>query len=253
MLNRYLRKSAQVVVSLALIVLLVGDVVWAQSAIVYRSGKIKVTMPDGTVLVVGKKDPMPQIVSGVTIEIISGAIDVTGIDGFVQILAEGSLATVKPGGRLIASAKGKEKGVSFKVITDAVTVVSGNTATTIQAGQIARITYNKGDGTVQVKSIDGVISTTTGGVQALVPKNGVAKIKVDAKTRKVKISSVSGVIQVISSAGNIIKVDEDKATDIDGDDTLKDVPQEDEVDTGEIPLEDEPTEPEVPETSPYQP
>ncbi len=226
--------------------------VMAQSVIVYRSRSVKITKPDGTIISVEKGDPLPRIPSGSIIEVLEGALDITCLDGFVQVVVADSVATVEKGDRIIASLD--RDNARFKVVNGQVDVVTGNTTTTIKLMQVAMLRLDKRAGNVEVKSLKGTIETMTIGVIALIPKNAMAQISVASKTREVNVECLSGEIEVVSTNGEKMTLAKGKSVNISGFILGKiQTFGEDEADELDDIPEDEPTEPEVPEGSPHRP
>lgn len=225
--------------------------VLVQSAIMYRSGKVTITAPDGSIMKVEESDTLPRIASGSIVELLEGAVDITSTEGFIQVVAADSVATVLEGERLIASIKEGVAGASFKVVNEKVTVISGNSTTYLKKGEVVRINFNNKTGVVELSSISGIVEVVTVGVKAVIPQDAVAKIKVNAKTRKVEIVSLRGEIQVVALDGEVIRLAKAVSLKFTSSDsgTIQTFDEEPEA-AGFVP-DDEPPEPEIPETSPH--
>ena len=224
----------------------------AQEVITQRTGPIKITKPDGSVLTVGKEEALPDIPSGSTVEVLSGGIEVKPLEGFIQVVVGDSIAAVKAGDRATASMEPKKRMADFKVEAGQINIITGNTTTTVKAGQQVQIGLDRDTGVTEVKSIKGSIETVTVGVKVSVPQDAIAKISADAKTRNVHVESVNGYIVVTPIDGKVIMLA--KAESID-----TEAKAEGEIQTfaeAAVPLfvpVEEPAEPERPEASPFRP
>lgn len=214
---------------------------YAEDIITNRTGTIKITKPDGTVLTVGKDEPIPDIPSGSTIEVLDGSIDIAPTTGFIQVVIGDSAATVKAGDSVSASIDLETGMAGFKTASGEINIVTGNTTATVKAGQKALMGLDKRTGEVSIKSIKGVIQTVTIGVKTQVFEGGLAKINVDVSVRIVHIESFRDnvlltVVDVQGSPEGEIQTFIETSMEAD-----------------EIPLPEEPAEPERPEASPFTP
>lgn len=230
-----------------------SDIACAENAITSRTGTLRITRPDGTVLVVGKDESLGPIPSGSTVEVLSGSIDVAPTAGFIQVVVRDSVATVEAGNKVTASIEPKTKMADFQVYIGKVSVITGNTTSTINSGQQAQIVLDRITGIVNIRSIRGNIETVTAGVRALVMQGGIAWIGVNPRTREVRIDSMTGMVEVISPKGERFILARGESRDIQGSmvGEVLTFPGE----AVEMPalLVEEPPEPEVPEASPYRP
>ncbi|MFC1590683.1 hypothetical protein ACFL42_04245 [Candidatus Omnitrophota bacterium] len=131
-----------------------------------RTGTITITKPDGTVLIVGASDPLPNIPSGSVIEVLYGTIQVAPDAG------------------------------TF-------TIVAGNTTATVSGGQEAQVGLDVATGAAEVTSIVGTIQTETAGVQASVSTGSTAVISADATTGNVSVTATSGTVTVTGTDGSV--------------------------------------------------
>ena len=224
---------------------------WAQDAVTNRTGTIKITKPDGAVLVVNKDQSLPAIPSGSTIEILEGKADISPVEGFLKVIVSGSAAIVGEGEVITAFLDAKTGKADFAVVTGEIEVISGNTTVKLNGGQEAQVSVNKATGVAEIRSVKGQIETVTVGVKALIMQGGVAKIDADSKTKKVHVSSVVGELQLTSVDGRTFKVGQGESMESEA------------SATGEIQVfaegiemaapEEEPVEPERPEASPHRP
>ena len=224
----------------------------AEEIITNRTGTIRITWPDGVTLTFGKDEVLPEIPSGSTVEVLDGSIEVAPTEGFIQIVAGDSVATVEAGDRVIVSIDPRSQIADFRVVKGEVSIITGNTTTIVKAGQEAQIGLDKYTGTVSVRSISGNIETITAGVRAWIMQGGFAQIRVDSQTRMVHINSEDGMVEVVTLDGERIILARGESTDIQGS-MLGEVltfPAE-AVEAPALPAE-EPPEPEVPEASPYR-
>lgn len=247
----YLKKVCILLIFLATTIFFFQDGLNAQTTILSRTGTIKITFPDNTVLVIGKDDALPDIPSGSRVEVISGSIDIGPSAGFIQVVVGDSVATVKAGDILSASIDEKTGIADFKVRTGQVNIITGNTTTTLGADRQAQVSFDKVTGITTVKSIAGAIETVTVGVKAMIPEGAIAKIKADAKIRSVHVESVKGAINVVTIDGKAIELKEGEPMDTPGS-------AEGEIQTfaeeeGRFEPVEEPAEPERPEASPHRP
>jgi len=245
-------KTISGAVVLFLFITAIFQAVYAANIITHRTGAVKITKPDGTVLTVEKDGHLPDIPSGAVVEILDGGMDVTPAVGFIQVVAGNSVATVKTGDRVavfIDSATGMAR---FKVYAGKINIVAVNTTVTVRTNQHVQIGLDERTGTAEVRSIKGVIETVTVGVKVSVPEGAIAKIRADARTRTVHVESEVGVSRVISIDGKVTIVAEGKSIDM-----LASAIGEIQTFPGEVtevllPRE-EPAEPERPEGSEYRP
>ena len=245
----YLKKVCISLIFLATTIFFFQDGLSAQTTL-NRTGTIKITLPDSTVLVIGKDDALPDIPSGSRVEIISGSLDIGPSAGFIQLVVGDSVATVKAGDRVTASIDPATKMEGFKVSAGQIKIITGNTSTTVQTNQEVRISLDKRTGRTEVRSVKGDIETTTIGVKVMVRQGADALIDIDPKTRTVHVKSIDGDVTVASLDGKVIRLAKAESTQTEGS-------VEGEIQTfGEIeafiPAE-EPVEPERPEASPHRP
>lgn len=225
---------------------------YAEDIITNRTGRIKITQPDGTVLVVGKDKALGLIPSGSTVEVLSGSVDIAPTKGFIQIVIGDTVATVQAGDRVTASVDPQTKMADFAVDEGKVRIIAGNTTVMVKADQQAQVGLDKYTGKVKVKSISGNIDTATAGVRTLVLQGGLAEIRVDSETRQVQVNSTDGLVEVISLEGRRFILARGESKDVQGSmaGEVLSFPGE-VVEAAELPAE-EPTEPETPEASPYR-
>jgi hypothetical protein len=252
MLYGYLKKVCILLIFLATTIFFFQGSLSAQTTILSRTGTIKITLPDSTVLVIGKDDALPDIPSGSKVEIISGSLDIGPSAGFIQLVVGDSVATVKAGDRVTASIDPATKMEGFKVSAGQIKIITGNTSTTVQTNQEVRISLDKRTGRTEVRSVKGDIETTTIGVKVMVRQGADALIDIDPKTRTVHVKSIDGDVTVASLDGKVIRLAKAESTQAEGS-------VEGEIQTfGEeampafVPAE-EPAEPERPEASPHRP
>lgn len=188
----------------------------AEDIITNRTGTIKIIKPDGTVLTLTRYVQLPVIPSGSIIEVLDGSIDIMPVEGFFQIVAGNTVATVKSGDKVTVSNYSAVCVAEFKVYS-------------------------------------GLIETLTVGVKVAVPEGVIAKIGVDVEKRIVHTESREGVIEVTSLQGNIARIDKGQTINTPGISTGK--IQTCPVKDTRLPflLQEEPLEPERPEGSPYRP
>ena len=188
----------------------------AAGLILSHTGTIRVTKPDGVVLVIEPNQTLPDIPSGSRVEVLSGSLEIEPSEGFIQLVLGGSVATVKAGDSLSAAIDEKTGMANFKVNAGQVKVITGNTTTTIGAGQEAQVGIDKATGITTVRSITGEIETITVGVKAMVPEGAMIKIKADPKTRNVHIECVQGALKVIAIDGTVVELKEGQPIDTPG-------------------------------------
>lgn len=241
--------------------------VFAAELIRERSGTIKITTPSGKVFTIKKKQPLPKIPSGSTIEVLSGTIDIAATKGSLTLKIGGSTAKINAGQRVIATVNAKSGIVDFKH-APGVTIKTGDTTINMKKGQRVKIGLSKISGKVTLKSVKGTITVLVAGVKVIIPKKGIATIGLDAGT--VSVKSVSGKIDIVDASGKTTTVtkgqtfDGSKITDgkpVEKKETKKEkkekketkepVAETEEDASGEF--EQEPAEPEFPEASPFQP
>lgn len=229
-----------------------------------RTGTIEIVMPDGTKVKVTEKEPLPEIPSGSTINVLSGEVDVKPSAGFVNVVFGGTSVKVGSTGRVVASFNSKSGKTTFKY-GGAVSITKGDTTVNLKKGQRAQIVLDKKTGKVTVKSIKGKIETVTGGVTVIVPRGGAANLNINDKTKKVSIESIEGELEVISETGGITTVadgeelvtrsDEMPGAEPPGEPGAEE-PSADEPEdllAEEPEITEEPAEPEFPEASPILP
>jgi len=251
MIYSFIRKGCGFLVLAALVILFFQSSLMAQGLILNHTGTIRVTKPDGVVLVIEPGQALPDIPSGSRVEVLNGSIEIEPAEGFIQLVLGGSVATVKAGDSLSASIDEKTGIADFKVKTGQVNVITGNTTTTIGAGQQAQVGLDKVTGTTTVKSISGEIEAVTVGVKAVILEGAMAKIRADAKTRNVHIECVKGAINVVTIDGKAIELKEGEPMDTPGS-AEGEIQTFEEQESRFEPVE-EPPEPERPEASPHRP
>jgi hypothetical protein len=247
----YLKKVCILLIFLATTIFFFQDGLNAQTAL-NRTGTIKITLPDNTVLVIGRDDALPDIPLGSRIEIISGSLDIGPSAGFIQIVVGDSVATVKAGDRVTASIDPGTKKASFKVFAGQIQIVTANTTTMLEMNQEVQISLDRRTGQTEVKSVRGNIETTTVGVRVLVFEGAEAVIDVDTKTRIVHVESINGDVTVSSVEGKVIRLAKQESTDTEG---LVEGEIQTFAEEAMAPFvpEEEPAEPERPEASPHRP
>ena len=208
-------KTVLGMLGLFLISMVLSQAVYAADVITNRTGTIVITRPDGVILTIGKDEPLPDIPSGSTVEILDGSADIAPTAGFIQ-------------------------------------VVVGNTTATVTGGQEIQVGLDEATGAAEIKSVNGVIETITVGVKASISDGGAVVISADSVTRNVHVESTSGTVVVTTTDGTVINVTEDNSIDTTGSatgeiETFVETPEE-----VEVPLP-EPEEPPRTEGSPYMP
>ncbi len=249
-------KTALGILGLFLISMVFFQSVYAEDVITNRTGTIKITRPDGTVLTVGKDEPLPDIPSGSIIEVLDGSIDIAPTTGFVQLIVGDSAATVKAGDSVSATIDLETGMADFKTASGEVNIVIGNTTATVKAGQEALMGLDRTTGEVSIKSVTGAIETVTAGVKAEISNGAAAKITADATTRNVHVESVAGDVQVTTIDGEVIVLAEAESIDTEASpegeiQTFAEAPEKAEVTVPDV--TEEPAEPEPQEGSPYMP
>ncbi len=226
---------------------------YAENIITNRTGTIKITNPDGTVLTVEKDESLPDIPSGAVVEILDGSMVVAPAKGFIQVVAGNSAATVKAGDRVLVSIDSATGMADFKVNAGKINVVTANTTVVVKAEQEVQIWLDKIAGVAEIRSIKGVIETITVGVKVLVPEGAIAKISADAETRTILVKSEQGSVKVILINGKIITLAKGRSINTSGSAVgeIQTFPGE----VAEVTpfLGEEPAAPERPEGSPYRP
>lgn len=189
MFNIFVRKGCVFLALAVLAVLFFQSDLMAEGLILNHTGTIKVTRPDGVVLMIEPGQALPDIPTGSRVEVLSGSLEIEPSEGFIQLVLGSSVATVKAGDSVSAAIDLETGMADFKTASGEVNIVTGNTTATVKAGQQALMSLDKTTGEVHIKSIIGVIQTVTVGVKTQVFEGGLAKISVNAKTRIVHIES----------------------------------------------------------------
>jgi hypothetical protein len=223
----------------------------AQEVITNRSGTIRITTPEGTVLTVTKDQPLPAIPSGSTIEILEGKADISPTEGFVKVIVSGSAAIIGAGDIITTSLDSKTGTSDFAVVTGEIEVISGNTIVKLNKGQETQINFDKTTGVAEIKSIKGEIETVTVGIKTLIMQGAVARINADPKTRMVHVKSTIGELHVTSIDGKVFRVTEGESMETEGS-AIGEIQTFGEGIEAVVP-EEEPVEPERPEASPHRP
>jgi len=249
----YLKKVSIILVLSAATLFFLQNGLNAQTTILNRTGTIKLTLPDGTVSIIGKEDALPDIPSGSRVEIINGSMDVESSAGFIQVVVGDSIATVKAGDRVTASIdEPSNKKASFSVSAGQIKIITGNTSTMLEMGQEVKLSLNKRTGQTEVSSIKGNIETTILGIKVLVTQGADALINVDPETRMVHVESINGDVTVASLEGKVIRLAKQESADTEGSVTGEIQTFAEEGMAAFVPAE-EPAEPERPEASPHRP
>jgi len=214
------KKVILIAAALLAIVFFQSDL-FAGGLVLNHTGTIKVTRPDGVVLMIEPGQALPDIPMGSRVEVRSGSIEIEPSEGFIQIVVGDSVATVKAGDSLSASIDPKTSISDFKVNKGQINVISRNTTIALNAGQHAQIGLDKDTGVTTVKSLAGVIEAITVGVKAVIPEGATFKMSADAKTRNVHVECVkcSGgktVCKVITVEGKVIELHTGQAIDTPG-------------------------------------
>ena len=223
----------------------------AQEVITNRSGTIRITTPEGTVLTVTKDQPLPAIPSGSTIEILEGKADISPREGFVKVIVSGSAAIIGDGEIVTVALDSKTGNADFAVVKGEVEIISGNTTVKLNGGQETQISFDKTTGIAEIKSIKGQIETVTVGIKTLIMQGAVARINVDPKTRVVHVKSAMGELHITSLDGKVFRVTEGESMETEGS-TMGEIQTFGEGIETAVP-EEEPVEPERPEASPHRP
>lgn len=249
MIYSYIRKGYGFLALAALTIFSLQSNLMAEGLILNHTGTIGVTKSDGVVLVIEPGQALPDIPSGSRVEVLNGGIEVEPVEGFIQLVLGGSVATVKAGDSLSASIDEKTGLADFKVKAGQVNIITGNTTTTIGAGQQVQVGLDKVTGITIVKSIVGQIETVTVGVKVLIPEGSIIKLKADAKTRNVHIECAKGAVNVVAVDGKATELKEGQPLDTPGS-------AEGEIQTfnevSRFEPAEEPTQPLRPEGSPYE-
>ena len=141
------------VLGLFLISMMLSQTVYAKDVITNRTGTIMITRPDGAVFTIGKDEPLPDIPSGSTVEILDGSANIASTAGFIQVIVGNSAATVKPGDSISAFVDLETGMAGFKTSSGEINIVTGNTTAIVKAGQKALMSLDKTKGEVSIKSI----------------------------------------------------------------------------------------------------
>ena len=209
------KKILLIAVALLAITFFQSDLM-AEGLVLNHTGTIRVTRPDGVVLMIEPGQALPDIPSGSRVEVLSGSIEIEPSEGFIQVVVGGSVATVKAGDNVSASIAPNTSASDLKVNKGQANIISGNTTIALSAGQHAQIGFDKVTGITTVKSIAGVIEAVTVGVKAVIPEGAIFKISADAKTRNVHVECVKGTIKLVTVEGKVIELHEGQSIDTPG-------------------------------------
>ena len=221
MIYFFVRRGCAFLALAILAILLFQSNLMAEGIVLNHTGTIRVTRPDGVVLMIEPGQALPDIPMGSRVEVMSGSIEIEPSEGFVQVVVGGSVATVKAGDSLSASIDPKRSISDFKVNKGQANIISGNTTIALSAGQHAQIGLDKDTGVTTVKSIAGIIETVTVGVKAVIPEGAIFKMSADAKTRNVHIEcvecpGVNTICKVITVEGKVIELHKGQSIDTPG-------------------------------------
>jgi len=248
----YLKKASITLMFLVTMLFFLQNGLNAQTAVVNRTGTIKLTLPDSTVSIIGKDDALPDIPLGSKVELISGSMDIEPREGFIQVVAGDSVATVKAGDRVTVSINSLTKKASFKVFAGRIKVITANTSTALETDQEVEISLDRRTGQTEIRSVRGDIETTTIGIMVTVFQGSDAVVDVDPETRIVHVESINGDVAVASLEGKIIRLAKRESTDAEGSIAGEIQTFAQEAMAAVVPME-EPVEPERPEASPHRP
>ncbi len=223
----------------------------AEDIVFNRTDSIRITNPDGNVSTVMAGESLPDIPSGATIEILGGSMDVAIAEGFVQVVAGNSVATVKAGDWITVFIEQGTAMADFRVNAGEIDVAAGNTTVLLRANQHVQVGLNKTTGVAEVIGVRGIIETVTACVKSSVSERAAARISADAETRTVYVSSQSGEIKVTAIDGKIKTAPEGATINTPGCamGEIATFPAK----TREISIREEPAEPERTEASPFRP
>ena len=251
MIYAYLRRSCLFLFFVATMVFFSQDNLFAKDLVLNRTGAIRITKPDGTVLKVEKDQALPEIPSGSKVEVITGSIGIEPSEGFIQVVVGDSVAMVKAGDIVTASMDLETNMADFEALAGQIRIITGNTTTIVNSGQKVKISLDKRTAIVEVRSIKGTIGTITAGVKVLVPQDATARISADAKTRKVRVEAINGYVNVMAIDGEVIMLAKAESLDIEASVAGEIQTFAEEAIAPFVPVE-EPAEPERPEASPHR-
>jgi hypothetical protein len=117
MFYMFVRRGCVFLALAALAIFFFQSSLMAQGLIINHTGTIRVTKPDGVVLVIEPGQALPDILSGSKVEVLNGSIEIEPAKGFIQLVLGGAVATVKAGDRVSASIDEKTGTADFKVNT----------------------------------------------------------------------------------------------------------------------------------------
>ncbi len=252
MIYFFVRRGCGFLAFVAFAIFFLQSSLMAQGLILNHTGTIRVTKPDGVVLVIEPNQALPDIPSGSRVEIISGSIDIEPGAGFIQGVVGDSVATVKAGDRVTASIEPSNKKAAFSVSAGQIKIITGNTSTMLEMGQEVELSLDKRTGQTEVGSIKGNIETTILGIKVLVTQGADALIDVDPQTRMVHVESINGDVTVASLEGKVIRLAKQESTDTEGSVAGEIQTFAEEGMAAFVPAE-EPAESERPEASPHRP
>jgi ferric-dicitrate binding protein FerR (iron transport regulator) len=122
-----------------MLVLALQVAVFAAVTVNNRTGAIKITMPDGTFVVVAADQALPVIPDGATIEILSGLANI--------VVSDNSVATVVANGQTVALTSGDSVSVGTNASgAPVLTVNAGEVTVTGANGQTSTISAPPGTG-----------------------------------------------------------------------------------------------------------
>ena len=128
------KKILLIAVALLAITFFQSDLM-AEGLVLNHTGTIRVTRPDGVVLMIEPGQALPDIPSGSRVEVLSGSIEIEPSEGFIQVVVGASVATVKAGDNITASIESNTSASDFKVNKGQVSIISGNTTIALSAGR----------------------------------------------------------------------------------------------------------------------
>ena len=208
-------KTFSGVLGMLFIVMVLFQSAYAEGAAITATGTIKITTPTGEVITIGKGEPIPDILGGSTIEVLTGSINVSPAIGSIRVVVGGSVAVVEAGNKVSASLQAGR--ANFATISGSVAVTTGNTVSIVKTAQKVSIGVTKGKGEakgeVSIKSIAGTIEVKVSGVTAEVTQGVEASISIDTVSSSVNIESIGGSIAVTTIEGALVVVAENETID----------------------------------------
>lgn len=201
---------------LLFIIINITQNLYAQNITAINKGVITIIRPDNAIIHIGKGDTVPKIMPGSVIELNDGNVNVSVSDGSIKLAAADSVAMIKSVTVIEAVIYPDIRMVGFNVISGNTDIITGNLKTSLLEGQEIMLGFDKFSGVIDIQSVRGDIISFIAGARVMLLPNSRAQISLNPLSQNINIKSIAGVINVLSVYGEKYTINQNESAGIRG-------------------------------------